>query len=75
MSTVNQKKNKILETANQKKNKILETANQKAGKAVPMTEGTAVLEVDCDLGWWITIPNSLPGFNCERIFHFIIFGS
>ena len=57
------------------KKKILETANQKAGKAVLMTGGTAVLEVDCDLGWWITIPNSLPGFNCERIFHFIIFGS
>lgn len=33
------------------KKRILETANQKAGKAVPMTEGTAVLEVDCDLGW------------------------
>ena len=57
------------------KKKILETADQKAGKAVLMTEGTAVLEVDCDLGWWITIPNSLPGFNCERIFHFINFGS
>ena len=40
-----------MSTDNQKKNKILETANQKAGKAVLMTGGTAVLEVDCDLGW------------------------
>ena len=71
------KKKEILSYVNSQSEtkKILETANQKAGKAVLKTEGIAVPETDRDLGWWITIPNSLLGFNCQRIFHFIIFGS
>ena len=75
--TKTKKKKEILSYVNSQSEtkKILETANQKAGKAVLKTEGMAVPETDCDLGWWITIPNSLLGFNCERIFHFIIFGS